>query len=615
MKKRLTILAALLLCLSITAVCIPTFAADPSAVITFSDGAVTLSEGASGVTVKDTAVTITSSGVYEFVGSCSDGSIAVGKKNVGKVEIVLKGLDLTCKTSAPISCKSGTVVTVTAEEGTQNTLSDTDRDSDKPRSAINSSGDLILDGKGSLTVNGNNKNGIKADGSVTVKDLKLTVKSKDDCVSADNVLTVDSGSLTLVSESGECLKSGPEEISAKTAGKIIINGGTIVAEAETNDTVKGVALVEIRDGDIDLKTNGGSKTVVSENDTGSYKGIKSNSNVVISGGRITVDSADDAIQCESNITVSGGYIYLKAGGDGLDADSITVGSGSVIIDNPSTGKRAFDYNTALTVNGGTVVASETTNDEAPVSDGKQCFVIFDADTSADSVCAVKKTDTPEAIAVFRPSNASSRMIFSSIDIIDGETYDLFLGGPSAADIQSGRIYAGSDFSGTKTASSKAGKPVIVPEPTTVVPTTQPTTVPEPSTQNTTTQPVTEPTTQPATAPTTQPSTDISTTAVITTQPTELPATTTQPATVPSAATSVTTIPPTTVIIPAPAKGDLTGDGTVNAEDARICLRIAAKLDNVTDPGVLASADVDGNGNVNAVDARIILRVAAKLQTF
>lgn len=60
-------------------------------------------------------------------------------------------------------------------------------------------------------------------------------------------------------------------------------------------------------------------------------------------------------------------------------------------------------------------------------------------------------------------------------------------------------------------------------------------------------------------------------------------------------------------------GDVNGDGNINASDARLALRISAKLDAPTEAQSKA-ADINGDGKVNASDARIILRVAAKLET-
>ncbi len=59
-------------------------------------------------------------------------------------------------------------------------------------------------------------------------------------------------------------------------------------------------------------------------------------------------------------------------------------------------------------------------------------------------------------------------------------------------------------------------------------------------------------------------------------------------------------------------GDVNGDGDVDATDARLALRAAAKLDTLSGTQLLA-ADVNGDGIVDATDARTILRVAAKLE--
>lgn len=61
-------------------------------------------------------------------------------------------------------------------------------------------------------------------------------------------------------------------------------------------------------------------------------------------------------------------------------------------------------------------------------------------------------------------------------------------------------------------------------------------------------------------------------------------------------------------------GDVDLNGKIDAEDARLALRAAAKLQTLTGEQ-FARADVDGNGDLNAIDARKILRVAAKLESF
>ena len=59
-------------------------------------------------------------------------------------------------------------------------------------------------------------------------------------------------------------------------------------------------------------------------------------------------------------------------------------------------------------------------------------------------------------------------------------------------------------------------------------------------------------------------------------------------------------------------GDADNDGRITAMDARLILRIAAKLEGVTDEEMFTRCDVNGDGSITAVDARLVLRAVAKL---
>ena len=58
-------------------------------------------------------------------------------------------------------------------------------------------------------------------------------------------------------------------------------------------------------------------------------------------------------------------------------------------------------------------------------------------------------------------------------------------------------------------------------------------------------------------------------------------------------------------------GDINNDGKITAMDARLALRISAKLDEASEI-MMQIADFNGDGKVTAMDARLILRKSAKL---
>ena len=59
-------------------------------------------------------------------------------------------------------------------------------------------------------------------------------------------------------------------------------------------------------------------------------------------------------------------------------------------------------------------------------------------------------------------------------------------------------------------------------------------------------------------------------------------------------------------------GEIDGNPYVRAADARLCLRAAAKLEELT-PEQQRAADIDGSGAIESSDARAILRASAKIE--
>ena len=59
-------------------------------------------------------------------------------------------------------------------------------------------------------------------------------------------------------------------------------------------------------------------------------------------------------------------------------------------------------------------------------------------------------------------------------------------------------------------------------------------------------------------------------------------------------------------------GDVNKDGKITAADARLALRVSAKLETLTDY-IQKTADMNKDGKITAADARKILRVSAKLE--
>ena len=270
----------------------------------------------------DISVMFQEAGTYVLEGKSDAASITV-KKNAGDVTLILNGVSIHSEDGAVIATKSGTNVTVTAAAGTKNSLSDTDRGGEKPKSAINASADLTLNGTGSLNVTANNKNGIKSDTNVTIDGLNLDVTSADHGIVADNELTVKSGDITVVS-GGDAMRSSPDEITEDTAGNVVICDGTFDLTA-AGDGIQADADLTVQDGTFHVVTNGGHTTTLAS-DSDSCKGLKAAEKLMILDGTFDMDTADDAFHSNNYCYLTKGSLTISTGDDVVHADtSLLVG--------------------------------------------------------------------------------------------------------------------------------------------------------------------------------------------------------------------------------------------------------------------------------------------------
>lgn len=314
--------------------------------VTFSDSGITTS-AAAGLTIQGTTLTITQSGTYALSGSCSDGSIEV-EKGVSDVHLVLNGLNLTAKETAPIVCGKETQVTIEVSAGTENTLADTpqnntDTGKTNAENAVIKCKDgsqVVLCGEGTLHIQANGKNGIKSgtasqdskEASLTIRELTLNIEAPvNDAINAEMLLNVESGTLTISAgddalHSDDLLNIGSSNTQGPT---IVINGCNEGLEGAQLNVYSGDVTIHSTDdcinaanGDLSeysfqLNIYGGKiRAYSSEGD-----GFDSNGDLTISGGDVEVWTANrsdnEPLDADGTVTVSGGTVLAVGGSSGM----------------------------------------------------------------------------------------------------------------------------------------------------------------------------------------------------------------------------------------------------------------------------------------------------------
>ena len=329
MKKKLL---AALLASALAAGMLPTSACAAShyttanaTLVTLTDSSATAKGKYTGYEIDGTDVSITAAGTYVFSGDCDDGSITV-KKGVTGVTLVLNGLTLTNADSAAITLNKTAEASLIAAAGTTNTVADTEGSNDENAAVkVKSGASLSLSGTGTLTACGNVKNGIKgaSDAVITVDEMTLNIEAADDGLSCDDELTIKGGRVNITA-GGDAVKASPdtddtENPDTTSLGSVTISGGTITLEAAA-DGIQADGDLTISGGTFHVKTNGGHTTALTD-DSASCKGFKAGKTLTVTGGTLTVDSADDALHANADVSITGGTLTLATGDDGVHADN------------------------------------------------------------------------------------------------------------------------------------------------------------------------------------------------------------------------------------------------------------------------------------------------------
>lgn len=227
----------------------------------------------SAVTVEGSTITITAEGVYLLSGTLTDGQIVVNAGETDKVQLVLKGADITSSTSAAIYALQADKVFVTLAEGSENTLTNGGEyiasNDNNIGGVIFAKTDLTLNGSGSLTLNAQAGHGVVSKDNLVITGGSYTVTAQGDAISASGAAQIDGGA---DSSGFGGFGAGPQDaFSASSDSFIVINGGTFTV-VSSGDCIDSNGDMTINGGTLDLTCNGAGDTALDCDGTFTHNG-------------------------------------------------------------------------------------------------------------------------------------------------------------------------------------------------------------------------------------------------------------------------------------------------------------------------------------------------------
>ena len=291
-----------------------TYSITDATAFVFTDSGITVTEGAySGYKIEGTALTIKESGTYVVSGVCANGTIVV-KKNVTGVTLVLNGLTLSASATAPITCNKGSEVSIVAAAGTVNNLADDKYNND----------DTYTD-------------------ETLYPDIEnAVIKCKD----GSNVTICGKGTINITANGKNGIKGGFDLYEEDEEGN-----ATSTLLSTSSLTIKEVTL----------------NITANVND-----GLKSDKELNILSGNITVSAVDDGIKCDYVMNIgtdgtTGPTINVKKSKEGIEAATLNVYSGNITVNATDDGINAANsdltgYSFSYNQYGGTVYVNVTNGD-------------------------------------------------------------------------------------------------------------------------------------------------------------------------------------------------------------------------------------------------------------
>lgn len=310
--------------------------------------------------------------------------------------------------------------------------------------------------------------GLKAGKALVISGGSITIDAQDDALHTDGDMTI---------SGGECILSTGDDGAHAALSLTVLDGKITVLTSyeglEANQITLADGELDITATDDGINANGGSDGFSGgfgggmggsfggrRNDTNNHSGDMTppdgnapSGNPPTMPGQDAADSTttDDTTDKQPVLLITGGKITVNADGDGLDSNgNLRVEGGDITINGPANGGNgALDIGTenggAGVIAGGTLIALGTSSmAENFGSTSTQCaFLVTMNSFGAGETITITDSQGNVLYTGVTVKSANS-VVFSSPDLVVGETYTVTIGSTSATVTQSSTVVGNSN---------------------------------------------------------------------------------------------------------------------------------------------------------------------------
>lgn len=256
--------------------------------------------------------------------------------------------------------------------------------------------------------------GISADGNLSITGGNITVSTAGAGASYTNISGVkdsyssccikSNGSMEILGGTITCSSSGSGGKGIAADGALVIgqvgaNNTNLVMDVKTSGERFSVSSSDYCNpkaikSEANLTVNSGTITVTCSQTGEGGEGMESEGTFTANGGKIQIETYDDCINASSHIQINAGEIYCKStGNDAIDSNgTLTIAGGLVIANGTSSPEAGFDCDQkTFTISGGTIIGTGGSSSTPTTSSAKQPTIMYSNATPGNAIC-IKNPD-------------------------------------------------------------------------------------------------------------------------------------------------------------------------------------------------------------------------------